>query len=35
MGSHASLEDHLAEHEGLKHCNVSGETIRGPFHRCK
>ena len=32
FGSHASL---VAEHEGLKQCNACGETIRGPFHRCK
>jgi len=31
----ARLDDHLAEHEGLPRCNTCGETIRGPYHRCR
>jgi transcription elongation factor Elf1 len=34
FASFASLDDHLAEHEGLKQCKNCGQTIRGPYHRC-
>lgn len=34
FGSHASLEDHMEEHEGLKQCGHCGHIIRGPFHKC-
>jgi len=33
--SFARLDDHLAEHEGLTRCKMCGETIRGPYHRCR
>jgi transcription elongation factor Elf1 len=33
--SFARLDDHMSEHEGLKHCNGCGATIRGPYHRCR
>lgn len=33
--SFARLDSHMAEHEGLPHCNACGETKRGTFHRCR
>jgi DNA-directed RNA polymerase subunit RPC12/RpoP len=35
FGSFARLDEHLAEHEGPKKCQACGETIRGPYHRCR
>jgi DNA-directed RNA polymerase subunit RPC12/RpoP len=35
FGSFARLDEHLAEHEGPKKCRACGETIRGPYHRCR
>lgn len=35
FGSRGSLEDHLAEHEGLRRCRQCGEAIYGPCHRCR
>jgi hypothetical protein len=31
----ARLDEHIAEHEGLKRCRQCGETIRGSYHRCR
>lgn len=31
----ARLDDHLAEHEGPRRCKTCGETIHGPYHRCR
>ncbi len=33
--SYARLDDHMAEHEGPRRCSTCGETIRGPYHRCR
>lgn len=33
--SYSRLDDHLAEHEGPRRCSTCGETIRGPYHRCR
>jgi transcription elongation factor Elf1 len=30
----ARLDDHMAEHEGLKQCKNCGTIIRAPYHRC-
>ena len=35
FSSFTRLDEHLAEHEGPKKCRACGETIRGPYHRCR
>ena len=35
FSSYARFDDHLAEHEGPKKCRACGETIHGPYHRCR
>lgn len=35
FSSYSRFDDHLAEHEGPKKCRMCGETIRGPYHRCR
>ena len=35
FGSFARLDEHLAEHEGPRRCKLCGETIHGPYHRCR
>ena len=31
----ARLDDRMTEHEGPKRCRACGETIHGPYHRCR
>jgi hypothetical protein len=35
FSTYTRMSDHLAEHEGLPHCRLCGEIIRGDYHRCR
>jgi C2H2-type zinc finger len=35
FGSYAALDDHLPKHEGPRQCHQCGESIKGPYHRCR
>ena len=35
FSTYARLDDHLAEHQGPRHCNTCSATFRGPFDRCR